>query len=394
MMNAVVSSDERRPAGIRGAYVPVLEGLRGVAILLVFSFHASGALGALHAGQEVSVLQAFATAGHTGVSLFFVLSAYLLSRPFLAGLADARTPDASSFFRRRALRIAPLYVFVVCVATLVSAGGPADLLRALPHLAFLSNVPAWSPGISAWSGVWWSLSTEVQFYLLLPLFFLPLAANPRRAVAAGLTIAWLVLWVGLMVGAPWAERGSASHVALSLGVVGRGAFFAVGIAVAWLDLRFGDRQRSRFARNPWLRRGVADALLLGTLLALGQVLQIYSITGYFRTVATLPEWVGVEALLWGATLLLLLWLPTWSARLIASRPLQWIGVVSYSLYLWHEPILKSVLVPLRDSKPEQFMGWTLASGLTVAACLAACLALSALTYRWIERPFLLLKARG
>ena len=72
------------PAGIRDArsYSPELESLRGVACLLVFLFHASGTVDS--GAQGVGPLRAFVYAGHTGVTLFFVLSAFLLSRPFLA----------------------------------------------------------------------------------------------------------------------------------------------------------------------------------------------------------------------------------------------------------------------------------------------------------------------
>jgi hypothetical protein len=92
------------------APISELESLRGWAITLVFLYHVEGWLALPRPGDEVSPLWAFIRAGHTGVSLFFVLSGFLLSRPFLVeGLGGPRV-DVRSYYRRRALRILPIYL--------------------------------------------------------------------------------------------------------------------------------------------------------------------------------------------------------------------------------------------------------------------------------------------
>src|SRR5215475_5521828 len=141
-----VSSDPTSvaPAGIRrgSTYFPELESLRGLAILLVFVFHADGVLLApfrSHVGAQSPLPLAFVWAGHSGVTLFFVLSAFLLSLPFLDEANGGRPVSRPHFYERRALRILPLYVAVVVVGTILTSRTLADLWRGLPYLAFLQS---------------------------------------------------------------------------------------------------------------------------------------------------------------------------------------------------------------------------------------------------------------
>ena len=103
-----------RPVGVAIAthYLPELESLRGLAMLLVFLFHLDSIVRgpsrpASHA--TVSPLLAYIQAGHSGVNLFFVLSAFLLSLPFLSQAAGGRVVSVRRYAGRRALRILPLY---------------------------------------------------------------------------------------------------------------------------------------------------------------------------------------------------------------------------------------------------------------------------------------------
>src|SRR6266446_8853408 len=126
-------------AAIRGAgrYFPEVEALRGWAITLVFLRHADGLinLGTTETGSRVSPAQAFVRAGHTGVSLFFIISGFLLVLPFLAEAAGGRTVRRSHYYARRALRILPLYYAAVIVASILSAAHLGDVWRGLPYLA-------------------------------------------------------------------------------------------------------------------------------------------------------------------------------------------------------------------------------------------------------------------
>ena len=108
-------SGHQAPAGIQpGAYMPELESLRGLAILLVVSYH----MGLLEIGTTIDPASipyplSFVRAGHTGVSLFFVLSAFLLSQPFIAEARGGRRVVRRRYCARRVLRILPLYYTAV-----------------------------------------------------------------------------------------------------------------------------------------------------------------------------------------------------------------------------------------------------------------------------------------
>src|SRR5262249_47236712 len=130
------------PAGIRrgSTYFPELESLRGLAILLVFVFHADGVLLApfrSHVGAQSPVPLAFVWAGHSGVTLFFVLSAFLLSLPFLDEANGGRTGSRPPFYQRRALRTLPLYLAGGVVGASLPSPSPPALPRGAPPPASL-----------------------------------------------------------------------------------------------------------------------------------------------------------------------------------------------------------------------------------------------------------------
>src|SRR6478672_11938186 len=123
--------------GARAKSVPELDALRGLAIALVYTFHAYGLGGGrVWEPPPPSLPFAFIRGGNTGVSLFFVLSGFLLARPFLATAESGRVPSLRNFYVRRALRILPMYVLVVVATTVAAAREPADLLRGFPYLLF------------------------------------------------------------------------------------------------------------------------------------------------------------------------------------------------------------------------------------------------------------------
>lgn len=394
MVTAETSSD--RPAGIRSSagFTPELEGLRGVAALLVVAYHCDALLRPLETSPPAGLLaplRAFVFEGHTGVTLFFVLSAFLLSRPFLAGARSGRAPSVTHFLERRALRILPLYGLAVVVATALLASSPADLLHGLPYLLFLNANSAWVTSLYPYSAAWWSLATEAQFYLLLPLGGVLAASRPGRLLLAGAALAYAAALFAFdthRLGANEVEP----QLALCLSVFGRGSAFLGGIAAAWLCERHGPRIRDAAARSLWMRRGGADLLLAALVLALGLLLQRVAQLGFWVAETAMHAWHVPEALLWSAVLLVVLLLPLRSRAIFAGRLLGWIGVISYSVYLWHYPILKAVLAPLHVPGRG-------GPGLTPRSFAVACLglaltaAVSVLTYRFVERPFLVRKAR-
>ena len=208
------------PTGIRrGAYVPELESLRGIAILLVFVFHADALLGApfRSRGQFWPALpMAFLWMGHTGVTLFFVLSAFLLSRPFLAEAYGGRHVSRREFYRRRALRILPLFYVAVLVATVATSRHLSDLRHTFPHLCFLYAIPGAATSLFPYDAAWWSLSVEVQFYVVLP--FVALAFHRSLGTTLLLFTLLAAAWTAVMTG--WL-RVPLPGYAISLSLLGR-----------------------------------------------------------------------------------------------------------------------------------------------------------------------------
>lgn len=388
MSGSTSRDDTSRPEGIASsrAYLPELEGLRGVAVLLVLLYHLDALVGFPFfnsVGHWPSLPMAFVYSGHTGVSLFFVLSAFLLSLPFLDEASGGARVSRSEFYRRRALRILPLYWALVLVAVAVGLAvhAPGTIRRGLAQMLFVTSVSlGWE--LPPFTGVLWSLSTEVQFYLLLPL--LPLALRrPSRCllVLAAATLLYAALVTGHLqriVGDDWALRRS---------IVGRWPVLAAGIAAAWL----WRQRREALARA--LRPPFGDLLLLATLAALGALIRPVSFVGYHVLDRTWQHaWHVVEGGLWALVVLLVLTGARGAGRVLRHRVLVWLGVVSYSIYLVHVPVLH-YWIELSRAVARVEPGWHAAQIPWSLGGVALVLVTAAGTYRWIERPFLRRKVR-
>jgi peptidoglycan/LPS O-acetylase OafA/YrhL len=394
-LNAPSRAEGERPAGVRRSarFSPELEAMRGVAALLVVVYHAHSLLRPKEPEVPTGLLaplRAFVEEGHTGVTLFFVLSAFLLSRPFLEGARRGTAPSARRFWVRRALRILPLYFLAVAVATVLSAKTPADLLHGLPYLFFLNSQAEWVTSLFPYSTAWWSLATEAQFYLVLPLAgWLAVSRRGRWALAAALALggaAYLALVTQRL-----RVSSVGGQLSLTLSILGRAPAFVFGIGSAWLSGRYGERIRAATGRSRWFGAGGADALLAALVLGLGLLLLHLTPIGFFVAEAYWVEWHAYEALLWSAILLVVLLAPLRCRVIFTGRLLGWIGIVSYSIYLWHYPILYSLLIRFwtLDGGP----GWTARASLAALLGFALTGAASVLTYRFVERPFLVRKAR-
>ncbi|MDX2167598.1 MAG: acyltransferase [Deltaproteobacteria bacterium] len=389
---------ERRPIGVAVSlpYVPELESLRGIAALLVLTFHYDAAVqGPLqrHEGDWVSLPYAFIRAGDTGVSLFFVLSAFLLAMPFLAA-ADGGTPVAiRRYAQRRALRILPLYFVVVAAATAATATTLGDLVRGVPYLFFLNGLDPAVARMPPWSNVWWSLATEIQFYLALPLLPLALRSRRSRAIAlAGLAVyaAAFLLYERWLIG----FRHPPHNVLLGLSLFGRAPLFLCGIVAAAFYLRHGSSLRRRLAAMAWLRGGGADLLLFALLLGLALWMRWETFVGVGRLNAPPAHALrAAEGPLWSALVLWLLLAPLRLKPLLHNALLTRAGVLSYSIYLLHLPVLQYGQRALRAVGLTIPWGWSGRTAAVAAGLAAVCLVLSTATYRLIEAPFLRRKER-
>jgi peptidoglycan/LPS O-acetylase OafA/YrhL len=365
-----------------------MDGLRGLAIALVLAIHSEGLVGALEPG-DVSLGRAFVLGGHTGVSLFFVLSAFLLSRPFLAELRTGRRVERRRYFAGRALRILPLYALAVALASAACAERPADLLHGVPYLFFLQSIPTWVTPLLPYSGAWWSLATEVQFYLVLPLLPLLLRSRWRGPIALGAVAATAALALGALSFPTPTDQFIAAH-----SVLGRAPLFAWGIAAAWFYDRHGAELRAFTQRSGIAGRFTAELVLLAAFAALGVLLQwVVSVPYLEREAVEWPAWHVVEGALWALVVIVVLLVPTAIGRVFESGAARFLGNVSYPLFFVHTAVMIFGAEWIRSLRPGALIGWSAESVALLAALLAAAVAVAALAHVAIERPALRWKAR-
>ncbi len=344
-------------------YRPDIDGLRTIAVVSVVIHHAFPEL---------------LPGGFVGVDIFFVISGYLISTIILSGLARGRFTFAD-FYVRRIKRIFPALLLVLATTAVLGWQRliPSDYAELGKHLlggaAFISNFLLWqeagyfdAESLSKPLLHLWSLAIEEQFYLLWPLGLYLLhrwRLSAMRGIAVILLLSFLVN-LALVADHPVAAfyNPAARAWELMLGAL----LAAIHLHPAgWrgLFLRAESAAPSGTPAQgaPWM--AWAGALLLALALVLLNPQRAFP--GGWALLPTV-----------GTTLLIAAGPGTWPNRFLALKPMVWIGLISYPLYLWHWPLL--TFAHLRESGtppwPEQ-LGWV---GLSVL--------LAALTYLLVEKP--------
>ncbi len=332
------------------AYRPHIDGLRAIAILSVLLYHVG--------------LTPF-SGGFVGVDVFFVISGYLITEILTRDIANGRF-SILAFYDRRIRRIFPaLFTVLIAIATLAWFVYPDDLLKKLSEgivatVLFASNILFWlrfgyfnhnasgEPVIHTWS-----LAVEEQFYIVFPVLLFGLFRTFKR-----------------------------QNVAIVIAVLAAISF----LLSAWCAYRY---PRAAFYLTPFR----AWELLLGALAAL----QFFP---PFRHPVALrvQGWIGLGLIAWAVTqftplmvfpgvnalvpclgaLLLIRAEPQTSStgRLLSTKPFVFLGLISYSLYLWHWPLLVfAKALNIGDLSTAQ-----------TAAVLALSIVLATLTWRYIENP--------
>lgn len=330
-------------------YQPEIDGLRALAVLSVVAFHA---------------VPRWCPGGFAGVDVFFVISGYLITAMIWKGL-EGGTFTLAFFYERRIRRIVP--ALAVVLAAVMAAGWalmlPQDLAAlgrsAAATALSVANVLFWrqtgyfgpeastQPLLHAWS-----LAVEEQFYLAYPLLVMLLHRRFRarlRAILAVLLAASLVTALAWRESHPIAAFFLAPTRAWELllgGLVALGAIPAVA---------------RRAARDVV---GVAGLALVALAFALPE-----------RSAFPLPG-IALACLGTAAILVACRGGASRTAAALSWRPLVFVGLVSYSLYLWHWPLLAFT----------RYASIPRASGAATLGCVAAAFALSVLTWRLVERP--------
>jgi peptidoglycan/LPS O-acetylase OafA/YrhL len=354
-----------------------LDGLRGLAALAIFAFH-----GWLYTMPEPNATDRSSVGEYAVHELrlalvaFFVLSGFLLFRPWIAAvLEQGRAPDVRRYMRARAARVLPAYylALVGSVALLWGLRGTPGLrlppAEELPlYLFFAQN---FSPAsVMKLNPPMWSLAVEVMFYALLPLVgWLALRLAPRRRTQALVPLALLA--IGMLYN--WTIAGQGLGMTFSKTLAAMLPYFALGMLAA---LVVYGRVIELRAKRMLLAAGavlvVVDAFAKGAAPANG-----IDATPVFAVVRDLPSGIGF-ALIVGA----LAAAP--EGRVLGGRVLATVGMISYGFYLWHVPVLILLrghgLLPL-----DPVLG--------SAVAFFPSLALAALSWAACERPVLRWNAR-
>jgi peptidoglycan/LPS O-acetylase OafA/YrhL len=367
-----------------------LDGLRALAVTSVVIYHFSP-----------STL----TGGFLGVDVFFVISGYLITRLLATEfLRDGRI-NVAQFYQRRARRLLPALALVlaaVSVAALVWRDQLATIRGGVLStavfggnwwLAFDHQPYFVSTGRPSMLQHMWSLGVEEQFYLIWPLVVAATLAAGRRAgakrgltrrrvvarlsvlsVALALVSTGLTWWIADLQNVPYGNDGSTLYYATPTHCMGLllGASFGAWTAAT------GGRRPTRSV--PWVDHAAdligAIALGLLTWILLGVASYSHSLyRGEFLLVAFLVVIVIAVATRPASIV----------GRVLDCRPLRWIGVRSYSIYLWHWPIAV-VTRPGIDTTMPLWLDQLLRVSLTVL--------LADATYRYVESPVRRLGFRG
>jgi peptidoglycan/LPS O-acetylase OafA/YrhL len=382
----VAGSPELLPhvAPIRsGDSYPSLDGLRGIAVMCVVFTHLGFQSGISVKGTTGALLDRL----DFGVTLFFLLSGFLLYGPFVrAHLRGLPLPSIRTYLRNRGLRVLPGYWVALAVILPVSAMSFTNPREIATQVLLLQVYTPRHllPGLTQM----WSLSVEVSFYLLLPLLALAVRRGSDRLRAqawlCGSLVATSVLWFFFSGGFGIGHTG-----VRNLWLPSFLDWFALGMGLAvlraWHDLtgrgrvldQLGDAGLTCWAVGALLFWTAATPLAGPRGLAhptLGEAVVRHWLYGSAALFLMLPAVFGTDQ---RAPL----------RRFLESRPMRWLGKVSYGVFLWHLLVLD---LTFRVLDLEVFTGhfWALTACAVPGSLLAA-----ALSLRLVEQPALNLKRR-
>lgn len=333
--------------------LPALTGLRFFAALAVFLFHFGATWSQRH--HFPHALTALLNHGFMGVSIFFILSGFILSHSYSNGLGEWR--DVARFWVSRVARIYPVYLIALALAFPllhdVSLRSAADVVL---------MVQSWGPARSDAGYYWieqaWTLSVEATFYLAFPVLFAFIRRTSRAYAIAGVAIASVCI---VSFSIPWISPASIEHRELRDWLLDvplpftRMVEFVYGMFLYQVFSAAPHRQRASVAASVAV---TANLAAIGALLAspLGS------------------HWTSLAVVCFGVLIYQLAAYRTWLSTLLASRWALTLGCASYAIYLLQGPV-------------RAWVGTLVASeSLGAAINPIVLVALSIIVYRWIEEP--------
>ncbi len=372
---ALVAPAPQAAPRARFGYRPELDILRFCAFLIVFTCHGADSMSpadlvAHHVPARIAAaLIGCIRGGGYGVDLFFCLSAYLITALLLQERLDTGKLQIGQFYLRRLLRIWPVYYLMIAIAaayTLVDPAQQFGFRYVVPFLLFVGN---WSFVLFGWpysvAKPLWSVSVEEQFYLLWP----PLVARLGRR-----QIIWVA--IALMVAANCTRLDGLAHhlMARQLWANTLAHLDSIGTGIL-LGVVFG--QGAPRLATPWR----VMLIVAGAISFAAQDAMLTS-SGLLTATAVL---VGYPAAALGCACILTGFL----GSSIRSSALQYLGKISYGLYAFHLLCIAIVDRLLQRHGAGGLLYWISHMG----GALILTIAVSAVSYTVLEKPFLLLKRR-
>lgn len=358
----------------------VLDGLRGIAVLLVLWYHV-WEISFLSPGPALDFIPA---TGFIGVHLFFFLSGFVISYPFVRAMLTAKPqPTWGHFAWRRFIKIVPSYALSIAAAYAIGYAQIQPNASTVPDLVtHLLFIHTWFPDrYGTIDGVLWTLAVEVEFYLIFPLIWWCFKRKPWLTAAVMIAIAWA--WRAYMAQCcyltlfeQWEEN-----------VPGYLDIFAFGMIAAYVFTRFGDRWRASRARYAAPLVALAGVALLVGLL---QNLYGHRFDDQWSGVWQIDNrpWLGFA---FAVVAVGSLASPRWWQVLLDNLPLRFMAAISYNLYLYHQLVARELLThhfPPYRGDPHEDAQWKLRY---TEAAFAITIAQAALVTYCFERPLLRLR---
>lgn len=352
--------------GKKRRYITGLDGIRAIAVIMVLAYHLKLAL---------------FKSGFLGVTVFLVLSGYLITGILISEVEEEGTIDLKNFWRRRIRRLVPAVMSMAVVIIFVSAvvnrviftKGCKDFLASV--LGFnnwwqIFNKVSYfeAAGVPSPFTHCWSLAIETQFYLIYPLILLAVyklaksrgdGRAKRGLLFAGVTLLLALISVILMI-VLFDPQQDASRIYYGTDTRAFSLLFGALLAILW-EYRMVPRRLS--ASVNMVLGSVSFAVLLVMTIAINGSSNFWYRGGqFFGTILTVLMVYAVSGR------------KTWLSRFLSHPVLKWIGDRSYSIYLWHYPII------LLISKGIKASWWITLSEIVLSVVLAE------LSYRFIETP--------
>ena len=296
------------PVGVRGRHItyrPELDGIRGLAIIMIV-FHHFDYVGYNYFGGR----------GFLGVDIFFALSGYLITQILIA--SRKKKENIGFFYLRRVARLYPILVISVVGISIYYRNNYQFLDRspAINSILYIKNFKPWG-GVF---GPLWSLAAEEQFYLIFPaILFFGLKFLRKRGLSALLILYVAAIWThALIINSPQFNFNQDGVFNL---VIFRPSILLVGCLIA--------------IHKDWLEKLVSRRVYL--TLALFVICVWGTIRFQFPPLAGIAT--GLLILLISETVVRKSLITRLMRALIGARPIAWIGLLSYSIYFWHLPLI-------------------------------------------------------